>query len=118
MTTDTKVDRAWKLLEQTKWVQGAYAIDADGDKTATNSESACGFCTLGAIQRVYPLVIKHPYNLTRPETTRLAMYLASHNIGCHDPDMNAKNPEHIVAWNDNPDRTKDEVISLLKQLDI
>jgi hypothetical protein len=51
MTTTTP-DRAWKLLEQTKWVQNVMARNANGNMVNLRSPLACAFCTVGAILKV------------------------------------------------------------------
>jgi|688.fasta_scaffold598302_3 hypothetical protein len=90
-------DKAWKLLEATGWCQQEFARDKQSDIVDYRSEEACQFCILGAINRVY-LDTKHHSILDNHLLQK----------GIHD----------VVEWNDNPMRTKEEVIELLKELDI
>lgn len=97
MTTTTP-DRTEKLIEQTGWCQGASARDHKGEPKDLFGEGACFYCIVGAITKVYT------------EPARLLWKIHKH-IHIHF-NMSAS------QWNDDVSRTKEEVISVLKELDI
>ncbi len=102
-TPTTSPDRAWKLLEQTDWCQRTYARDKFGYPTKLNDPSACRFCMVGAIKRVYPFTDRE--NILAKIKDKLFNNATNHTTT-------------VFLWNDAPVRTKDQVISLLKELDI
>ncbi|WP_024517009.1 hypothetical protein [Bradyrhizobium sp. Tv2a-2] len=40
------------LADIAHWTQGTYAIDDDGEHVAPESERACAWCLLGAVDRI------------------------------------------------------------------
>jgi hypothetical protein len=85
--------KAWQLLEEKDWCQGDYARNASGHGVAFNDPQACSFCVVGLL-----LVI---------DISNLNYLKLKDHLG-----MN------VVEWNDNPERTKEEVLAVLKELDI
>ena len=72
------------------------------DAITVDDETACSFCTTGAIDKAYS-----DYNTNHQLRFKLEEYLY------------AKTDNFSIAdWNDDPTRTKEEVISVLKELDI
>jgi len=103
MTRPPKPDRAWKLLEQTEWTQGCAARNKHGTPVPFSSPVACCFCTVGAIAKVY----KARGYVVDDKLTQLENYLASRQL-----------KPQVATWNDQDGQTKEEVISILKELDI
>jgi hypothetical protein len=89
--------KAFELLEKYGWCQYAWARNAEGLSAPIESDMACSFCTRGALERV---------GAGRPALEKLARHLSLYST------------LQITAWNDHPERTKEEVIALLKELDI
>ncbi len=88
--------KAYQLLETKGWTKGASARNKKGLVTPPFSKSATCFCTFGALQVVYgPEYLK--------ALTKIEDYL---------------NVPAIATWNDAPERTKEEVIAVLKHLDL
>lgn len=86
-----------ELLKTTGWTQGAYARDFSGYSTNKCGEFAASFCVRGAILRCYP--------------------------GLDSVDITDKLERHVqlisgmdnlIRWNDDPRRTKEEVIAALE----
>lgn len=102
-TPTTNPDRAWKLLEQTDWCKRSYARDRFDCPTDLNDPSACRFCMVGAIRRVYPATSVQ--NILAKIKDKLFNNATNHI-------------STVFLWNDASVRTKDQVISLLKELDI
>lgn len=86
-----------ELLEKKGWCQHVYARNAAGVPVMYDNESACRFCILGAMEAAG----KNLDELKR---------LRAHMINKYKSDP--------ASWNDQPGRTKEEVIALLKELDL
>lgn len=74
------------------WIQGAFAVDANGEAIAANSPDAVAWSLVGAMLSVLPT---KKYNKKIAEITR-------------NPDVAS-----LVAWNDAPGRTLEEVVELI-----
>jgi hypothetical protein len=96
-------DRAWKLIKSVGWCRGKYRRDALG-RMCSNPEDACSFCTLGALKAIYGQ--GEPYRLKVHDVQNKLL----EKIG--------KSFFNIVEWNDDKKRTKEEVVAVLKELDI
>lgn len=94
--------KAYELLEQNDWCKHAYARDREGKAIHCLSNAACSFCTLGAIRKVYRNNYEHEQAKNKVEKH---LFLTT---GCL----------FVDDWNDAPERTKEEVINLLKELDV
>ena len=96
--------KAYEVLEQYDWVQGIYAVDDTGRMCPSSSEKACAFCLLGAIERAYPPSEWFKMaSKVRDELNKLSMKEASWPIS---------------IWNDAVERTKEEVVALLRRADV
>lgn len=95
--------KAWELLsKEDAWVRGSFALDQNGDICSSNADEACSWCTLGAINKCYP-----EYDLWCEVITKVEERL-SRDVGC----------KLVTVWNDNEHRTQEEVVALLKELDV
>jgi hypothetical protein len=94
-------DRAWKLIEQTSWTQGCNARDEQGYGVEFEDPKACAYCTVGAIFKTY-------FYYPQADVLEL-LNRVQYRIGSGQP---------VVKWNDTIGRTKPEVVSILKELDI
>lgn len=91
---------AANLLETKGWTQDAFARDANGKSIKSHEESAVCFCTIGALNRA------SGENVVRrldTEGNRAYEHLR-HSIGGWG----------VAEWNDSYDRTKEDVISTLR----
>lgn len=89
--------KAWQLIEQ-GWTQGVLARDELGHKVwPTNPDANC-WCLLGSMAKCYP----QGFTLDDP----------------HDKIRARINSTNIANWNDAPERTKSEVVAVLKELDL
>lgn len=94
--------KAYEVLEQHDWTQGWFARNIRGRCVPVEDETACSFCTIGAIDKAY----------SDCETNYKLRYKLEEYL-------HAKTGSYsISSWNDNHARTKEEVVSLLKELDI
>lgn len=93
--------KAYELLEQKELCKGTFARDANGKPVSVYSPIACSFCAAGAIRRAYLDTMEEPQKLS---------LVGSHVLKLHDMTL--------AMWNDKPDTTKAQVVSLLKELDI
>ena len=96
---DLRAARA--LLQRSRWTQGAYARDANGDRCMPNGADAAQFCAIGALLRVQGLVF--PGETERTQAYR-ALRRAAHAVALSTND--------VVEWNDVPRRLKSDVIDL------
>jgi hypothetical protein len=95
--------KAYELLKKCDWHQGWYARDAAGNIVMNPSDPrATSFCMSGAILAAYK---KQGYN--KVVNAEVAVY----NV------LNARGfcEGKISYWNDLPERTKEEVLELLKE---
>jgi len=85
------------LLKPERWTQKYYARDRQGLPVPATSENAICWCLHGAIRRCYPNTENMVYSKVAAKTTE------QYNCG-------------PIAFNDNA--TYEEVISLVKEMDI
>lgn len=91
--------KAHELLSSPeKWTKGVGARDAAG-QPATADETAASWCMLGAIHCCYPDSSRERADLFSRLKERLGSI-------------------HLSAWNDAAVRTYDDVVGLLRELDI
>lgn len=89
------------------WIKGAYARNACGQDVSTWSPEANQFCMVGAIRKCYSFEGDAYIDALR----RVASVLP--------PDEQFPIPSStIVRWNDQPERTYQEVLAKLLELDI
>ncbi len=79
------------------WCQGAFARTQDGIQTLPGNESARSFCALGA-------TFFAPDDQRREYRHILISMFAGARSG-------------VAAWNDDPNRTKQEVVDKLRQVE-
>jgi hypothetical protein len=99
MTPQAVLIKAAALLESspTAWTQRWLARNAEGNNTSPRNPNACSWCALGAIAKVQNLPdAPQEYN---PAAMLLAYHLKV----------------NIVDWNDNPLRTRADVIKGLRE---
>lgn len=78
------------------WTQGAFARKADGSPTYSLDPEAVCWCAFGALNMAYP---DHGY------------------VGVFTELKTAIGGEQLVAyWNDDPNRTQQEVIAMFEKL--
>jgi hypothetical protein len=90
--------KAYELLEKADWTQGAFARDSKGVYVDLYSEEAVSFCSVGAIGRAN-------CGEAYPHHKVVAL--------CNLLEVNL-----LTKWNDDPDRTKEEVIAALRGADL
>lgn len=99
-TTDPTVaevlERAADLLEEYDWCQGEFAKDSDGCAVVWESDKAQSFCALGVAYRAWSDLGQPHF----PLVTSMQGYL---------------DVRDVTAWNDEPGRTKAEVIAKLRE---
>lgn len=84
-----------QLLREKGWCQYIYAEDAKGTAVNCREMSAMSFCMIGAIGAIY-----HDTTTVREIRDKLDKYLGHPH----------------ASWNDDPSRTKDEVIAALEAI--
>jgi hypothetical protein len=107
--------KAWEILSnKDKWIKGCNARDKNGKVVAITDPDATCWCVVGAIFKSYEDNSSLPYKnnvwiniLDRIEDKSLDQ-------------SNKFNHMHrrLMTWNDAPERTYEEVYSVLKELDI
>lgn len=85
------------LISEDKWTKGAGARSINQQIVATNSPNAVCWCIFGALDRCYP-----NYN------NWLRVYVR----------INKELGKDMMAWNDEPERTFEDVRHLVEKLDI
>jgi hypothetical protein len=93
--------KAWELLDKPeKWTQFTNARTKTGELTCNSSDSPYSYCLTAALSYCYGLSTKE-----RQEAVLRIMNHLSYSY-------------HLVLWNDDPNRTWEEVHNLLKELDL
>ena len=89
------------LSDPNKWTKDVLARRHDGSPVPPTSPAACSFCIVGALYHCYP----------SEQAMKIWIKL--------DEEFYDKNDEKGIGdWNDDPSRTHEEVVELLKKLDI
>lgn len=91
------------LSDPSRWTKGATARNSIGNIVSSYDPTAVCFCLIGAIFRIYPDDYPNAFNERVAIHKQLEGRLSNHDI---------------VGWNDAPERTHEEVLALLKELDI
>ena len=95
--------KAYEVIDTPeKWCQNSVAKDRHGLAASANDSNAVSFCIYGALHRAY-VGVDGAGNEYHPHAERIRKEIA---------------PLTISQFNDNPRRKHEEVISLLKRLDI
>lgn len=89
-----------------KWTQKAMARDKDGFSKFEWSEDAVCWCMAGACMRCYP---------SRDEACSVWRRLNRHVTSDVSP---WPAYEDATAWNDDPERKYEDVVAVLKELDV
>ena len=95
MKTSESLAQALSKIESKGWCQGHYAEDERGSDTDPGSDKAVKFCSLGAVLSL------SPYH-TSMIAIRYYLELATERSS-------------IASWNDEPERTKEEVVAAYKK---
>ena len=93
--------KAYKLVQK-GWCQDAFALDAEGKPVSSRSRKAIAWCALGALCRVY---MSNDNDRLEQAMKELRLQLP----GKHST---------ISSWNDAPERTQAEVVTMLRELDL
>lgn len=86
------------LSDPTKWIQGAFARDADGVNVSSQNKEAVCWCLQGALIRCY--VGSLEYSVVKNKIIKELVLV------------------DFARWNDDPSRTYQDVQTLLQKLDI
>ena len=110
--------KAHELLSKPgAWTQNTLARDHDGNAVTVDSPHACSWCIAGAIMRCYPL-IKTPTLIDKLKQELLPTWKESTLKQELLPTWKESTAFIIGPYNDDPNRTQEEVVELLKKLDI
>jgi hypothetical protein len=102
-----------RVLIETGWCQGSAAKTGDGRECFAHSEHACQFCPTGAVTRVtWPWEPDDDPELW--EANNLAWEALAKAIrNEYGWDMSEHLPWSVIQdWNDEPGRTKEEVLEM------
>jgi hypothetical protein len=99
MKVSDVLDKAADLIEpEGRWLQGPWAVDADGNEVNPRDEAACAFCASGALERIAGGCWDHPlYRAARDVVDPLTL------------------EESLVCFNDLTSRTQPEVVAKLRE---
>lgn len=100
--------KAYELLSsKEKWARGAYAYTAEGAVCNPKNTDAYAFCLVGALEKCYDVHDGGPmYGMGRSTAYLGILEKLKNKVG------------NIPNWNDARERTYEEVIAVLKELDI
>ncbi len=103
------------LSSPDKWNKGAYAVTKDGASTGEQNDNAVAYCLVGAVHKCYrfgptgwtnfdDVIVKIVRNLAAKNKVRVNYFTGSTSA--------------VIGWNDDKDRTFEEVKALVTELDI
>lgn len=106
-----------ELLQEKDWCQGELARDKNGNMVYLGSSDAVAYCMLGAMHRAVGRTSRP--NDPRDPTGRAFEAMKKHpKINASPIGTTVKYGGNVVAvWNDDPSRTKDEVIEVFQELE-
>lgn len=91
--------KAWELLSKKScWTQRAYARKSDGESCRSEDRDAVCWCMSGALRRC---AMDDGYT----DGSKLARLMEKIGVP-------------LSIWNDNPNRTHEEVVAALKEFDL
>src|SRR5271166_5948904 len=100
--------KAYELLsDESKWIQGDFARTEAGEFVYSHNPKAAQWCVVGAVSKCYQSAISSFNNSDYTDAIGKVMK----KLGFHII------PE-VTSWNDNPSRKYEEVISILKEIDV
>lgn len=91
---------------KTGWTQNAWARDINGKEISEDSSFASCFCLSGAINRT------HFVDNAHYDYVMMAKGILTNEICKTHPEL-ASSLAPIATWNDEPGRTKEEVLELI-----
>jgi len=94
------------LTAPERWTQGAYARTALGRPIAADDPAACQWCLVGAIAHCYL------DNSIRYAVSNKIQYAIGQTV------FGNSQPDSIVPWNDDRNRTHKQVLALVKKLNV
>jgi hypothetical protein len=94
-----------RINSSTKWNQGNYAVDTNGNRTMENSPSACKWCMVGA------LCAEYPGNIVEIADHRVFDLLRD---GIKFVSGDGVSLDKFHLWNDAPERTYRDVADAYK----
>ena len=101
--------KAYEVIEQNDWCQLAFAKNSDGHDTHSLDPNAVSFCVSGAIRKAY-----YACSGETIYDVQLSLKRYENVMDCLADEVNVP-VLNITAWNDEPGRTKDEVVDALKR---
>lgn len=92
--------------DETKWTKGTNARNSFNDPVSPHDLVAAEkYCLQGAVIKCYGFVDRNIYKLMKNRLLKIN-------------DVEGDGPDEVVAWNDAPERTFEEVKKLVEELDI
>jgi len=103
------ISDAANIIRKKGWTQRTRARDADGKSVYACSDEAKTFCPIGAVERASH--IKHSNEDTAEDLYELTLGYLAARIAKRTEKLSS--PHWVYLWNDERDRTKDEVLFVL-----
>lgn len=105
---------------QDGWCQGSNAMDMDGIPVSANSSAACQWCIEGAVQAAglnvgNQKIIRDQFSQEADIDTEFWTHLTE--LIQYEEILNKERTYIPYQWNDQSERTQDEVISMTKQVE-
>src|SRR5690348_9289619 len=83
------------------WAQGYYAYTAEGMRCNSANENACSWCALGALSIAMNKLVGPP----DIDQSNWGLYGRVRDL------LDSKTNDNLAEWNDQPGRTKEEVVN-------
>lgn len=91
------------IADETKWTKGFYALDSMGQRVLAGHKDACCWCMVGAIIKCYP-----DQGVQNAKLMDVKEYIYGDEY----------TSRKVHRWNDHDDRKHEDVVYVLKRLDI
>lgn len=93
------------LSDKSKWIKNVFAKNKEGDEVNYHDPTAYSFCLAGAVRRCYSETEEVFHDISLQISIKTHQDITQWNWS-------------IVQWNDDPERTFEEVKELVEELDI
>jgi hypothetical protein len=98
------------LTDSSKWLQGAYAVTSDGTYVFSSDSRAAKRCLVGAVRYAYKSEREDGVCVRNADSDAVMDKIKEY--------LKVSSWSDIIVWQDRPETTWEDIIKLIKALDI